>query len=200
MISSILLAAGQSLRMKGENKLTKEINGVPLIKYAVKNILGSTVDELIIVLGHEKEILEKIIEDNKKIKFVYNSNFASGVASSIKIGVENISKRSEAFFICLGDMPNVNQNIYNKLIKSRSNYNKKFSTKYKKEIIIPTYEEQYGNPVLFSKFMKEKIMKVKGDNGAKEIIQLNKDKILNIPFNQDGILLDFDSEDNFKTL
>ena len=39
MISSILLAAGQSLRMKGENKLTKEINGVPLIKYAVKNIL-----------------------------------------------------------------------------------------------------------------------------------------------------------------
>ena len=200
MISSILLAAGQSLRMKGENKLTKEINGVPLIKYAVKNILGSTVDELIIVLGHEKEILEKIIEDNKKIKFVYNSNFASGVASSIKIGVENISKRSEAFFICLGDMPNVNQNIYNKLIKSRSNYNKKFSTKYKKEIIIPTYEEQYGNPVLFSKFMKEKIMKVKGDNGAKEIIQLNKDKILNIPFNQDGILLDFDTEDNFKTL
>ena len=200
MISSILLAAGQSLRMKGENKLTKEINGVPLIKYAVKNILGSAVDELIIVVGHEKEMIEKIIENNKKIKFVYNSNFASGVATSIKIGLDNISKKSEAFFICLGDMPNVNQNIYNKLIKSRNNYNKKYSTKYKKEIIIPTFEEQYGNPILFSKFMKEKIMKVKGDNGAKEIIQLNKDKILNIPFTQDGILLDFDTEDNFKTL
>ena len=200
MISSILLAAGQSLRMKGENKLTKEINGVPLIKYAVKNILGSTVDELIIVVGHEKEIIEKIIEDNKKIKFVYNNNFASGIASSIKIGLENISKKSEAFFICLGDMPNVNQNIYNKLIKSRNNYNKKFSTKYKKEIIIPTFEKQYGNPVLFSKFMKKKIMEIKGDNGAKEIIQLNKDKILYIPFTQDGILLDFDTEDNFKTL
>jgi len=200
MISSILLAAGQSLRMKDENKLTKEINGVPLIKYAVKNILGSTVDELIIVVGHEKEIIEKIIEDNKKIKFVYNNNFASGIASSIKIGLENISKKSEAFFICLGDMPNVNQNIYNKLIKSRNNYNKKFSTKYKKEIIIPTFEKQYGNPVLFSKFMKKKIMEIKGDNGAKEIIQLNKDKILYIPFTQDGILLDFDTEDNFKTL
>jgi len=200
MISSILLAAGQSSRMNGENKLTKEINGIPLIKYAVKNILGSTVDELIIVVGHEKEILEKTIEGNKKIKFVYNSNFTSGVASSIKIGLENISKKSEAFFICLGDMPNVSQNIYNKLIKSRNNYNKKFSTKYKKEIIIPTFEEQYGNPILFSKYMKEKIMQVKGDTGAKEIIQLNKDKILNIPFSQDGILLDFDTEDNFKTL
>ena len=200
MISSILLAAGQSLRMKGKNKLTKEINGMPLINYAVKNILGSAVDELIIVLGHEKEIIKKIIEDNKKIKFVYNSDFASGIASSIKIGLESISKKSEAFFICLGDMPNVNQNIYNKLIKSRNNYNKKLSTKYKKEIFIPTFEDRYGNPVLFSKFMKEKIMQIKGDNGAKEIFQINKDKILNIPFSQDGILLDFDTEDNFKTL
>ena len=200
MISSILLAAGQSLRMNGENKLTKEINGIPLIKYSVKNILGSAVDELIIVVGHERELIEKIIENNKKIKFVYNDNFASGVASSIKAGLENISKKSESFFICLGDMPNINQNIYNKLIKSKNNYNKKLSTEYKKEIIIPTFEGQYGNPVLFSKFMKKKIMKIKGDNGAKDIILLNKNKILSVPFNQDGILLDIDTDDNFKAL
>ena len=44
MISSILLAAGQSKRMKGENKLTKKFRGVSLIKHSVKNILASTVD------------------------------------------------------------------------------------------------------------------------------------------------------------
>ena len=200
MISSILLAAGQSLRMKGENKLTKKIDEVPLIKYAIKNILGSSVDELIIVLGYEKEIIEKIIEDNKKIKIIYNKDFMSGIASSIKIGLENISKKSESFFISLGNMPNVNQNIYNKLIKSKNSYNKKLNLKHKKEIIIPTFENQYGNPILFSKFMKEKIMKIKGDDDAKEVIQLNKDKILNIPFAQDGILLNFNTEDSFKTL
>ena len=200
MISSILLAAGQSLRMKGENKLTKKIDEVPLIKYAVKNILGSSVDELIIVLGYEKEIIEKIIEDNKKIKIIYNKDFMSGIASSIKIGLENISKKSESFFISLGNMPNVNQNIYNKLIKSKNSYNKKLNLKHKKEIIIPTFENQYGNPILFSKFMKEKIMKIKGDDDTKEVIQLNKDKILNIPFAQDGILLNFNTEDSFKTL
>ena len=54
MISAILLAAGLSKRMDGENKLTKKINGIPLINYAIKNILGSAVDELIIVTGHEK--------------------------------------------------------------------------------------------------------------------------------------------------
>ena len=200
MISSILLAAGQSLRMKGENKLTKEIDGVPLIKYAVKNILGSSVDELIIVLGYEKEIIEKVIEDNKKIKIIYNKDFVSGIASSIKIGLENISKKSESFFISLGNMPDVNQNIYNKLIKSKNSYNKKLSVEHKKEIIIPTFENQYGNPILFSKFMKEKIMKINGDNDTKEVIQLNKDKILNVPLAQDGILLNFNTEDSFKSL
>ncbi len=55
MISAILLAAGQSKRMAGENKLIKEIEGIPLIKHAVKNILESYVDELIIILGYQKK-------------------------------------------------------------------------------------------------------------------------------------------------
>ena len=70
MISVIMLAAGQSSRMNGENKLTKNFNGIPLIKYAIKNILGSSINELIIVLGYEKEILEETIGNHKKIKFV----------------------------------------------------------------------------------------------------------------------------------
>ncbi len=197
MISSILLAAGQSLRMKGGNKLTKEINGIPLIKYAIKNILGSAVDELVIVVGHEKEVIEKIIEKNKKIRFIYNSNFADGISSSIKIGLENISKKSEAFFISLGDMPDVNQNIYNKLIKTRYNYNKKLKTNFKKEIFIPTFENEKGNPILFSKHMREKIMQIKGDNGAKELIELNKDKTLNVPLKSRGVTLDFDEQEDF---
>ena len=75
MISAILLAAGESKRMKDENKLIKEINGLPLIKHAVKNILGSAIDELIIVLGHEKEVIKKFIDRDKKIKLVFNKNF-----------------------------------------------------------------------------------------------------------------------------
>ena len=41
MISAILLAAGRCKRMNGENKLSKEIQGIPLIKLSVKNILAS---------------------------------------------------------------------------------------------------------------------------------------------------------------
>ena len=189
MISAILLAAGQSKRMDGENKLAKEIQGIPLIKLSVKNILGSSINELIIVLGHQKEIIEKIIDKNEKIKFVFNKNFESGMASSIKIGLNNLSKKNESFFICLGDMPMVNQDTYNQLIKSKNS----------KEIIVPTYKGQQGNPILFSKSMKEKIMKITGDIGAKKILELNKDKILNIEINDLNITKGFDTQDNFTS-
>ena len=197
MISSILLAAGQSKRMNGENKLIKEINGVPLINHAIENILGSAVDEIVIIVGFEKEIIENIIKKNKKIKIIYNKDFKTGISSSIKIGLNNISNKSEDFFISLGDMPNVNQNIYNKLIKAKYKYNKKLKVEYKKEIIIPTYEGKEGNPILFSKFMKEKVMDIEGDFGAKKIIELNKKKVLNVPFKNSGIILDFDRREDF---
>ena len=162
MISAILLAAGQSKRMNGENKLTKKIQGIPLIKLSVKNILASSINELIIVLGYQKEIIEKLIEKNEKIKYVFNKNFESGMASSIKTGLNNLSEKTENFFICLGDMPMVSPDIYNQLIESKD----------KKEIIIPTYKGKQGNPVLFNKSMKKKIMTISGDNGAKKIMEL----------------------------
>ena len=198
MISSILLAAGESSRMKGENKLIKKIKGIPLINYSIKNILASSVDEIVVVTGYESEKVENIIGKHKKIKFVYNKDFKNGISSSIKKGLNTISNKAEAFFICLGDMPNVNQNIYNKLIKSRFNYNKKLRLEHKKEIIIPTFDGKNGNPVLFSKFMKDKIMLIEGDSGAKNIIELNKNKVLNVSFDNEAVILDFDIQEHFN--
>ena len=190
MISAILLAAGQSKRMNGENKLTKEIQGIPLIKLSVKNILASSINELIVILGYQKEIIEKLIDKNVKIKFVFNKDFESGMASSIKVGLNHLSNNTESFFICLGDMPMVNHNIYNQLIKSKDN----------NEIIAPTYKGQQGNPVLFNKSMKEKIIDITGDVGAKKILELNKDKILNLEIDDQSITKGLDTQDDFNSL
>ena len=130
MISAILLAAGQSKRMNGENKLIKKIKGIPLIQRTVKNILDSSIDKLIIVLGYQNEIVKKVIDKNNKIEFVINRTFESGMASSIKIGLSHLPEKTDAFFICLGDMPMVNKNILNLLINSQNN----------KEIIVPNYK------------------------------------------------------------
>jgi len=188
MISSILLAAGQSKRMNGENKLIKNIKGLPLIKHSVTNILESSIDELIIITGHQNLILEKLINKNKKIKIIFNRDFKSGIASSIKLGIKNLSERTQAFFICLADMPMVNKNIYNKLIKHVNI----------KEIIIPTYKKRQGNPILFSVTMKDEIMSIKGDFGARKLIKKNKKKTFNLEINDQAILKNYNTLDSFE--
>ena len=191
MISAILLAAGESKRMVDENKLIKKYKSIPLIKHAVSNVLNSPIDELIIVLGYQKKAIEKIIGENKKIKFIANPNFESGIASSIKKGLDSLSKETEAFFICLGDMPNVNKEIYNQLI------NASFSNK-DKEIFVPYYQERQANPILFSKKMKDEIQKIEGDFGAKKIIADNEKKVFKLSIQDKGVITDFNNITDFE--
>jgi len=187
MICAILLAAGQSKRMGNQNKLIKKIKGVPLIEITLNNILESSVEEIIVVTGHQKQIIKKIIKKNKKIKFVFNKHFKSGMSSSIKKGLLNMSKKTEYFFICLGDMPKINRKIYDKIIHHRSNH----------DIIVPMYKGKRGHPVLFNKKMKEKIMTIKGDSGAKKILDYHKKNSLKIKINNKNILKDLDTEMSF---
>ena len=73
------------------------------------------------------------------------------------------------------------------LIKSRCN----------KKIIVPTYKGQQGNPVLFDISLKNEIMKIQGDKGAKKILHSNKNEILKIETNDQNISLDFNVPYNF---
>ena len=189
MISAILLAAGESKRMNGENKLLKKINDKPLISHSVTNILESSIDELIIVIGHEAKKIKQTIKKNKKIKFVFNNKYKTGMASSIIEGLKNLPLNTKSFFICLGDMPAINKNVYNQLIKEIKN----------NEIVVPTYKKKQGNPVLFSSSFKEKIMIIKGDSGAKKILEKNKERIFNFEIDDKGILKNYNTLDSFSS-
>ena len=189
MIAAILLAAGQSKRMIDENKLSKKFQNTPLINHSIKNILSSHIDELIIVVGYQKEIIETLVEKNNKIKIIFNKNFKTGMASSIKVGLSLLSRKTESFFICLGDMPMINKKIYNQLI----------SYKNKKDIIVPTYNGIQGNPVLFPKFMKPSIMSINGDVGAKKILEQNKEKILKVKIDDINITRGFNTKNDFNS-
>ena len=154
MSSAILLAAGQSKRMNDENKLIKKIKGKPLIKHSVINILESSIDELIIITGHQNKILEKIIDKNDKIKIIFNSLFKTGMASSIKIGIKSLSKKTKAFFICLGDMPMVNKQIYNQLIKFVNNKLFPNNIGYLNEINVHAYKNKINVIKVVNRILK----------------------------------------------
>ncbi len=118
MIKAILLAAGQSKRLKNENKLIKKFKNKSLINYPLNSLIKSNVNKIIIVLGHESAKIKKIIKKNKKIIFVINKKYKSGMSSSIKVGLKKISKKDNGFIIVQSDMPFIKTTIINKICTS----------------------------------------------------------------------------------
>ena len=190
MISAILLAAGQSKRMGGDNKLIKKYNKKYLINYIVATLIKSKVDKIIIVLGFQSRKVRKITAKNEKINFIYNKNYKSGISSSIKVGLKRVSKKNIGFLIVQADMPLISKNIINSICY--------VVKKNRKEIIAPTYKGKMGNPIGFKYSMVKILNKVKKDSGAKKMIMRNKKKLALIKVNSNSIFKDFNTKRNFS--
>jgi len=190
MITAILLAAGQSKRLKDENKLTKLFKGKPLINHILYSLIKSKVNKIIIVLGFEHLKIKTKLLKNKKINFVINKNYKKGMSSSIKTGLKKLPKNSKGFLIVLGDMPNITKTTINKICLSiiRSD----------KEIILPKFKNKTGNPIGFKYSMIKNIYKIKGDRGAKNIIKKNNKKIKFLNINSKSILINLNTKRNFS--
>jgi len=190
MITAILLAAGQSKRLKNENKLTKLFKGKPLINHILYSLIKSKVNKIIIVLGFEHLKIKTKLLKNKKINFVVNKNYKKGMSSSIKTGLKKLPKNSKGFLIVLGDMPNITKTTINKICLSiiRSD----------KEIILPKFKNKTGNPIGFKYSMIKNIYKIKGDRGAKNIIKKNNKKIKFLNINSKSILINLNTKRNFS--
>ena len=115
MNKAILLAAGQSKRIKSENKLTKLYKKKPLLNHSLKALHKSKVNKVIIVLGHQQNEVKKIIKKNKKNIFSFNKNFRKGMASSIKVGLKKVSKNDKGFMVVQSDMPFIKSTDINKI-------------------------------------------------------------------------------------
>ena len=190
MIKAILLAAGQSKRMKSENKLIKLYKNKPLINYSLNVLKKSKVNKIIIVLGHQHKEVKKIIKKNKKIIFTYNKNYKKGMASSIKIGLKKISKNDKGFIIAQSDMPFVKQSDINKICGSINS--KKFLVHALK------YKNRVGNPIGFDSSLIKKFKNIKGQFGAKFMVKRLKNRTNFIKTMSIKSFKDFDKASDFR--
>lgn len=187
--AAILLAAGLSKRFGAANKLLTDWHGKPLIAHAFTPLISTDLEEIIIVTGHEHAELQKTLIPflplHLKCRFIFNSNYQSGMGSSIATGARALSADISAAFIALADMPTLDAATFKKLIQEFQNHPP--ST-----ILAPTYKGQRGHPVLFGNTHFKDLQKLRGDKGAKETIENNRHTYKEIEMETESILKDID--------
>ena len=191
MIKAILLAAGQSKRLKSENKLIKLYKKKPLINHSLNALHKSKVNKVIVVLGHQKKDLQKIIKKNNKNIFTYNKEYKKGMASSIKAGLKKLNKKDKGFIIVQSDMPFIKSSDINKI------YNSIKSKKYLVHVL--KYRNRVGNPIGFDISIMKKFQKINGDVGAKFMVKRLKKETKFIRINNLKSFKDFDKVSDFRT-
>ena len=190
MIKGILLAAGQSKRLKNENKLIKIFKNKPLINHALNSVKNSKIKKIIIILGYQFKEVKKKIKKNKKIIFVHNKNYKNGMSSSIKAGLKKISKKDKGFIILQSDMPFVKTSDINKI------YNSIIRKKYLVHAL--KYKNRIGNPIGFDISILNKIKKIKGNIGAKYMVKRLKNSTNYIKVSSEKVFKDFDKASDFR--
>ena len=192
-IDCFILAAGMSRRMGNENKLLKKINNNTILNQTLMNHIESKVNSINLILGHQKDIVLKYIDQNN-IFIIENNNYKSGMLSSILKINENISDETIGILISLADMPFVTSDDINKLIKI-------FNENNQKTICIPENKGKLGNPILLPKEIYKDLIKdiskLSSDKGLKKLILDKKYDYIKVSLSEGGTK-DFDTLEDFN--
>lgn len=166
MIAGVLLAAGGARRF-GSQKLVATFAGVPLVRHAAEALSRAT-DSLLVVVGRDADAVRASLRGIDAV-IVENTDWGTGLASSIRCGVVGVAADTEAIVVALGDQPGIASAVIERLI-----------ARWRESglpIAAVRYQGQRGHPVLFDRSLFPEIAMLEGDVGARGLIDLSPDRV-----------------------
>jgi len=186
-VSAILLAAGSSRRM-GTVKQLLPLAGKPVIRHCLDTIIASGVEDIIVVLSSQAKETEETIR-HLPVTIVFNDDPSSEMAESVRIGLRSVSVAASGVLVCLSDYPLIRADTLKALISRHG--------KEPVKIIVPVFKNRRGHPCLFPRHCAEEIFE---GFTLKEIVQKDIERVLSIEVQDEGILLDMDTEEDYKAI
>ena len=183
-VTAVVLAAGTSSRM-GSNKLLADIGGKPMVRHTVAALQKASIDQIVVVTGRDSDHVIAALQGLPVI-CVHNPDFAHGLSTSLRRGLEVVPEDSDAVLVCLGDMPLVDDAVASRLIAA-------FSPAEHRSICVPVHQGMRGNPVLWGRAHLQALMDVTGDRGGKTLIEQRADEVVEVEMPDRAVLTDIDT-------
>lgn len=186
----IVLAAGRSSRMGGPNKLMALFAGRPLIRQAAERALASTASGTIVVTGHQAARIHEAL-GGLDVQFAHNPDFASGLSSSLKVGIAAVPQESAGALIVLGDMPVISTADLDRLIVA-------FQKSGGRTVVRATHNGKRGNPVLLPRLLFGEVARLEGDTGARHVVEAELMPVIDVEIGE-GASIDVDTRDALES-
>jgi molybdenum cofactor cytidylyltransferase len=176
----------------GQPKQLLNYKGKSLLQYTAGEAIRADIGPVIVVLGARASTLREQL-DQPDLLLIENTNWEEGMASSIRCGITELIRTDpacDAAILMVCDQPYVTASLLNELIARQKETGKL--------IITSNYGENIGPPALFHQHVFPELLQLKGDAGARNVVQQHKSEMATVLF--PGGIVDIDTADDYKSL
>ena len=188
MICAIVLAAGCSSRM-GTQKLLLPFGQSTVISHIVNQILKSKIQNTYVVVGHQAEQVTEELSD-KPVTIIHNPEYKTGMLSSVRAGIRDITHNCDAVLFALGDHPSITSNLIDEMIRHYSLTDR--------NIIVPKYNDKRGHPILISTIFRDEILTNYDDIGLCGLLRAHDSDIYEMNVSDSSVVSDMDYPEDYQ--
>ena len=194
MISAIILAAGQSTRMR-HPKMLLPWGNVTVIEHAISVFANAGIEDILVITGGAREQVEEIILkswNHASVRTAYNYDYLGGnMLSSIQCGLRNLTeKNSEAAMIGLGDQPQVQARsvrlVSEAFLQTRS------------PLVVPSFEMRRGHPWLVARPLWGELIEMNASETSRDFLNRYSQDIHYVQVDTPSILTDMDTPEDYR--
>lgn len=176
----LVLAAGASSRL-GQPKQLVRLGHRPALHIVVSSAVALAGSAVTVVIGaHAREMTHLLAHSPASV--VVNRHWEEGMASSLRLGVATLPPACEAVLVLLGDQVGITSEDLKRLAGA-----------WRGEeglIAASVYDQQVGVPAIFPRMWFSELSALRGDRGARAVLERNSFRLVRVPMPNAAIDLD----------
>ena len=170
-VGAIVLAAGSGTRMPGSEKLLLEVDGKTMVRHAMESASEGGCHQVVVV--YSSSDVRDALEGDAEL--VHNPKAKTGMASSLQVGLKAMRREIEAAVIILGDQPLVGSRTIAALMRA---WRREGS---RPAVAVAQSKGEWTPPVVLARELWKDLMALKGDAGARQVLQGHPELIDIVP-------------------
>ena len=188
-VAAVLLAAGESTRM-GEPKALLPWQGLPLVAYHVSTLHEAGYEPLVVVLGHEAELVADALPQHLALDAVVNPRYEQGRTTSIVVGVLRLLEANvDGLLIASVDQP--------RSLELLRTLREAFERE-QPQIAVPSLDGRPGHPPLFEAGLIPELLQVTEEaEGLRQVIRNFHEGRLLVPVDDPLTLTNLNTMDDY---
>ena len=183
-ITAVLLAAGAGTRFGGDKLLHPLEDGVAISAHAARNLLAVVPDVVAVVRWGDFPLYEMLEQEGCRVTMFQGA--ARGMGASLAHGVGE-ARGADGWIVALADMPRVPPVVIAEIAAALEDG---------ALIVAPVHDGERGHPVGFSARLRDELLALDGDTGARAVLQRHAAEVRAIECGDAGVLLDVDRRED----